>query len=239
MENQHTGNGPEAFIKQQLENGATPQQVVSMLVSNGWQTEQAQQAVNNASSPPPPPPPPAQAAPANTTSQTGNEGTPLQVENVQYNMKMKPVRSRIGLFSRFVAIALWILSFFVGSSLVAIVGRFTDSSVDVAEGLVLTIALSVVLVPIFVVANKKLKAELAKNPNIVDDLFFKKSVRANLYAGVIIAGLLVFIAVFAFLSIFFLGDEGNAIEALHPLLFAGAFSSVIFYYWPLHAKTRR
>ena len=55
------------------------------------------------------------------TNQTGGTGTPKQVENVQYNVNVGAVKSKVGLASSLSAIFGWITVLMVVCSLLAII----------------------------------------------------------------------------------------------------------------------
>lgn len=185
---------------------------------------------------------PASGIPAvNNTAQTGNVGTPLQVENVQYNMSVKPVESKVGLYMRVLSIAMWFTVIFACSFLSSLVSRIVgDDSSDLGSALVVTLSLLAVSTPIFVVAYRKFKNEERNNPAVIDDLFFKKSVRQNLWVGVVLGAIAAFSFIYTVLSGAFLEDnEADPAGIFSALIFTLGFGSIVWFYWKLHAQTKR
>lgn len=227
------------YISGELKAGKTQAEVVQALVANGWQVEPAQAAVNQASGTPPPPPSSAAPAPPNTTAQTGNAGSPIQVENVQYNMAMNPVESRVGFFLKIASVGLWFMAFFAAVTMATIIARVDDESVEIAGILVFTVSLAVAAIPTYFIANNKMNEELQKNPAQVDDLFFKKATRTGLYVAVIATGISVIAAVYNLLGSAFLEDSGSVTGFFQSLAFAASFAAVLAYFWSLHGKTKR
>ena len=227
------------YISGELKAGKSQAEVVDALVANGWQADAAQAAVSQAAGTPPPPPASAAPAPPNTTAQTGNAGSPIQVENVQYNMAMNPVESRVGFFLKIASVGLWFMAFFVAVTLATIIARVDDESVEIASILVFTVSLAVAAVPTFFIANMKMQTELEKNPAQVDDLFFKKATRTGLYIAVLATGISVIAAVYNLLGSAFLDNSGSVTGFFQSLAFVASFGAVLAYFWALHAKTRR
>jgi len=233
-------NSTGKFIEEQLKSGKSVQQVVAMLVANRWQQTEAEQVVNQYAKVPNPPVQAGQPAPPppNTTSQTGNAGTPAQSESVQYNMVMAPVESRVGFFLKIASIGLWFMVFFVAGTLAAIITAMTGDSTQIAETLVVTISISVAAVPTFIVANKKMENEIAKNKALVDDLFYKKATRSGLYASIVLASIAAVAAVYNLLGAAFL-DSGSVEGFFIALAYLACFGGALYYYWRLHTRTRR
>lgn len=226
------------YISDQLKSGVHPAQLVQNLISGGWQQEVAQSAVNAHLNMPPPPP--NQMAAPNMYAQTGNAGVPLQVESVQYNMMMHPVESRVGFFLRLASLGLWVMIIFVASSFAAIISNAQNDSSGVGGIIVFTISIACAAIPIFLISNKKMNQELAKNPAMVDDLFFKKSTRSGLYAAIVFTAIALIAAVYNLLAAAFLKEgSGSASGFFQCFVFALCFGGGLFYYWNLHSKTRR
>lgn len=184
---------------------------------------------------------PSQPAVEGQTAQTGNTGTPLQVENVQYNMKMRAVQSKIGLYSKLANAGLWLTAIFTAYFLATLVDSAGGQGEDLGEAAVLQISLLIVSVPVFVVAHLKREKDLAVNPELSDDLFFKKSVRRNLSLAVFLTAAVLFGAIFNTLSKLFL-DSGDTIEGTtiaNFFIFTLAFAAVLAYNWRLHRLTKR
>ncbi|MDX1765675.1 MAG: hypothetical protein R3313_01850 [Candidatus Saccharimonadales bacterium] len=229
------------FIKKKFKEGMEPSAVVRLLTSSGWQHYSAQKAVQEAMDVPAPPDDTSLAPPPNETAQTGNTGTPVQVENVQYNMGVKPVESRIGTFLKISAVGLWLTVIFVSWFVASIIGLASDGSTDGLSGqIVFTVSLSAVSVPTFVIADRKVREELLKNNALVDDLFFKKNVRSGLNAAIGLTGISAFITIFTFLSAAFIADSDvGFLNGFQSLVFTAGFGCALLYYWRLHALTKR
>jgi len=234
-ESEHT-----KFIKKKIKDGMEPSAVVRLLTSSGWQHFSAQKAVQEAMDVPAPPDN-VPLAPVNETAQTGNTDKPVQVENVQYSMGVKPVESRIGTFLKISAAGLWLTAIFVSWFVASIIGLASDGSTDGLSGqIVFTVSLSAVSVPMFVIADRKVREELLKNQALVDDLFFKKNVRSGLNAAIGLTGVTAFITVFTFLSAAFIADSDvGFINGFQSLIFTVGFAGALYYYWRLHALTKR
>ncbi|MEM6997864.1 MAG: hypothetical protein AAF413_03045 [Patescibacteria group bacterium] len=224
------------YIRDQLKAKQSPQAIIQNLVTSGWQEAEAAKVVNAVAAVPPPPP---SQGVANNTAQTGNEGKPLQVEGVQYNMMMSPVESRVGFFLRLASVGLWFTVFFLGFTLAALIAAAQGDSEDVAGLVVFTISLSFASVPVFLIANSKMHKELDKNPAFVDDLFYKKSTRSGLYAAVVLTAIALIAAVFNLLGAAFLDDAGSISGFFQSVGFLIPFTGALYYFWQLHAKTRR
>lgn len=227
------------YIQSELKAGRSQAEVVGALVASGWQQDAAQTVVSQAAGVPMPPSGSAAPAPPNTTSQTGNAGTPLQVENVQYNMTMAPVESRVGFFLKIASVGLWFMAFFVAVTLATLIAKADDSSIEVAGVIVFTVSLSVAALPTFFIANKKMEEEFAKNPAQVDDLFFKKATRSGLYGAVVLTAISVISAVYNLLASAFLEDGGSVTGFFQAFAFVIGFGAVMAYFWRLHGRTKR
>jgi len=229
------------FIKKKIKDGMEPSAVVRLLTSSGWQHFSAQKAVQEAMDVPPPPDNETPAPPPPETAQTGAADKPLQVENVQYSMGVKPVESRIGTFLKISAAGLWLTAIFVSWLVASIIGLASDGNTDGLSGqIVITVSLSAVSVPMCVIADRKVREELLKNQALVDDLFFKKNVRSGLNAAIGLTGITAFITVFTFLSAAFIADSDvGFINGFQSLIFTGGFAGALYYYWRFHAMTKR
>lgn len=223
----------EDYIRHKRQSGMSDQDIAEHLVRAGWN----QQDVSNLLSDDVPPPP--APLPNNEYSQTGNTGRPLQVENVAYNMKMKPVESKIGIYIRLTMLGLWATVIAV-CSLLSTVVQASDESSDVGAVLVFVISACVISVPIFWIANKKLRAALAADPRLVEDLFFKKKVRGHLMFAVVATAIAGFFAIFQLLSLLFLESaDANFADSMSALVFALGFGAILAFLWQLHAQTKR
>jgi|GEM_PF-2169457 len=233
-QNTHQAPNVEQYVEHQRAAGKSDLEIGMQLMQAGWTQEQINQ-VMLAQVPTPPTP-----APYNQSSQTSNNGTPIQVENVQYNMRMKPVESKVGLYIKIAGAGLWFTVFFVCGFLSTLIDRIAGSHNDLGAALVLTLSLAVVTTPIFIIAYKKFHAEQLKNPITNDDIFFKRSVRRNLTWGIVFGAIAAIITLYQFMSAAFLKNSGGSYSsALSALIFALGFGGIVFFYWQLHAKTQR
>lgn len=231
-------NEIDGFIAVQRKTGQADPAIIDILVQNGWDRDAAATAVNGSSHVPPPP---AQPVPVNQYSQTGNVGVPLQVENVAYNMKMRPVESKIGLYMRFTNWGLWVSVLAVSGFFATIVSRLAGSESDLGAATVLAFSIAAIAVPIFIVGNKKRVAELNANPALIDDIFHKRSIRHGLGWSIGLTAISAFTMIFGFLSLIFLNDgsEKDVIVPLQAFVYVLGFGSALYFYWRLHARTRR
>lgn len=223
------------FIESQRKAGHNDEAIEQSLMQAGWDRSQVVAALS-AGMPVPPRP-----NVVNQSSQTGNTGTPVQVENVQYSMKVKPVESKIGLYTRLANMSLWFTVVFICIFLVTIVEKISGHGGDITSIAIITFSLSIVTVPIFVISNKKRSKELDTNPELIDDLFFKKSIRNNLYSAIVLTAISVFGTVSTFLFLLFKGSaSGRSFSSvINWFIFAGGFGAVMAVLWPLHARTKR
>ncbi len=239
------------FIAQNRKPETTDQEITDQLLQAGWTQEQINSVITPSATPAATEAPASSvpttaqpaAAPDPQTAQTGNSGTPLQVESVQYNMGMKPVESKVGLYIKIAGAGLWFTVVFVCIFLATLVQRIAgDTNSDLAGALVLTLSLSVVTTPIFIVAYKKFLAENAKNPATQDDIFFKKHVRKNLWTSIVFGAIAAVSTVYQFLSTMFLSSSNNGSSyagGFSALVFTLGFGGIVYFYWCLHATTRR
>ena len=176
----------------------------------------------------------------NQPAQTSAGGAPMQVENVQYNMRMKPVESKVGLYIKIAGAGLWFTVVFLCIFLATLIQKIAGSSDDMGAALVLTLSLCIVTTPIFIVAYKKFLGERAKNPASADDIFLKKHVRSGLWLSVVLGAITTVITLYQFLSSAFLKNSASSYsDALSVLVFALGFGGIVYFYWQLHSRTQR
>jgi len=224
----------QSFIDAHRKAGTPDDQISIQLLQAGWPLDQVSKAMLGDV---PTPPAPVQN---NMTAQTGNTGTPLQIENVQYNMKMKPVQSKVGLYIKIAGVSLWFTVVFVSGFLASLVQQLGGSDEQLGSLLVLTLSLAIVTIPIFVIAYRKFMAEQKKNPTSADDIFFKQSVRNGLWFSVVLGAIAAVVTLYQFMSSAFLPDSGSTYTgAFSALMFALGFGGMVYFYWRLHAKTQR
>jgi hypothetical protein len=235
MSEEHHGHADLiSFIDAHRKAGTTDEQITVQLLQAGWPLDQVTQALAHDAPTPDP------AVQNNMSAQTGNAGTPMQVENVSYNMRMKPVQSKVGLYIKFAGVGLWLTAFFVSGFFASLIQQLSGSDQQLGQALVFTLSLSVVTVPIFLIAYSKFRAEMKKNPADIDDIFFKQSVRRGLWFNVVIGAIAAVVTVYQLLSTLFLPDNGTTYaSSLSALCFTLGFGGVVYFYWRLHALTRR
>lgn len=228
-------NDIQSYVDKHRKSGLSDQDIATNLLKAGWSQAQVDGALGNDVPPPPPP-----AVTNVTSAQTSSSGTPLQVENVQYNMSIKPVESKVGLYIKIASTGLWLTVIFVCAFLSALISKAGGESSDLGAATVMTLSLSVIAVPIFIIAYKKFLAEQANNPATTDDLFFKKHVRRGLWFSIVLGSLCAFSFLYGLLSTAFLenGDSSYS-DAFTALVFALGFGGIVFFYWRLHARTKR
>lgn len=222
------------YVQHQRKAGKTDLDIGMQLMQAGWTQDQINQVLLAGV--------PAPQAPVayNQLAQTSNAGTPLQVENVQYNMRMKPVESKVGLYIKIAGAGLWFTVLFLCGFLTTLIHKIAGDGGDLGAALVFTLSLAVVTTPIFILAYRKFRTEQLKNPITSDDIFFKRSVRRSLTWGIIFGAIAAIITLFQFMSALFLKNSGGSYSsALSALVFALGFGGIVYFYWRLHAKTQR
>jgi len=104
--------------------------------------------------------------------------------------------------------------------------------------IVLLIAFSVPLVPIFIFSNRRVKTMLANTANI-EDLYFKKTVRKSLNLIVVVGVLYISYELYRLLSILFLNSSGSIAEHFSAFLVYGlAFCYLAYYSWGFYDRMR-
>lgn len=235
MSTSHQPQSIEEYIQKQRNAGVSDHAIFSKLVQHGWDQQEVQRLLNDDVPPPPAP------LPHHNYTQTGNTGVPMQVENVQYNMNIKPVESKIGLYMRLMMLGLWVSVIAVCSFFAQLASKVADPDMtDMGATIVGVVSFLVVSVPVFWIANLKRKAAMEKDPRLVEDLFFKKRVRKSLRFAVVLTAIATFVAVFTLLSGLFLQNEETDMSAFFAALsFALGFGGILAFVWQLHARTQR
>lgn len=224
----------QSFIDAHRRAGTPDDQIRNQLLQTGWAPDQVNKAMIGEAPTPPTP------VENNMTTQTSNAGTPLQVENVQYNMRMKPVQSKVGMYIRIAGVSLWFTVIFVCGFLTSLIDRIAGSTDEIGSGLIFTLSLTIVTVPIFLVAYNKFLGEQKKNPAANDDIFFKQSVRRGLGFGVVFGAIAAVVTLYQFLSTVFLPEsDGSYTNAFTALIFTIGLANIVYFYWRLHAQTQR
>src|SRR3990167_10562280 len=230
-------NQTKNFIKEQVKTGKSDAEITDLLVNNGWDRSTASAEVNKIIGIPQPQNPVA----ANQSAQTGASATPVQVENVQYNMNVKPVESKVGVYVRIASIGLAVgvlTVIYIINSLIA--KQLSNDTVDLGIVMVLSISLLAVAIPTYYISNSKLTKELSDNPSLYDDLFFKKTVRRSLVSSVILTAGSLFFTIYGFASVMFLDKSDLKPQHAYAwLAYTLGFAVIMAYYWRLHKRTKR
>jgi len=230
----HNAPSPEHYIAEQRKAGVSDNSIMAQLIQAGWDHSEVTKLLTAGA-----PEPPTAPLPAHNYSQTGNTGVPMQVENVQYNMRVKTVESKIGLYVRVTMLGLWLTVIAACSLLAGIINRIEYSYADVGPVAVFAISLAAVAVPILYFGNKKRAREMARDPRLVDDLFYKRRVRHSLVVAVVFAGLTAFSMLYELLSKVFLHGSTSVAAILSNLVFLLGFGAILAFVWKLHASTQR
>lgn len=226
----------EEYIAHKRHAGVPDQQIYTQLVQHGWDPNEVTRLLTDDVPTPPAP------APYHQYAQTGNTGQPIQVENVQYNMTMKPVESKIGLYMRLTMLGLWVSVTAACVFLAQLISKTANSGTDMGMTAVVVISFLAVSLPIFWFANQKRLAAMQKDPRLVDDLFYKKRVRKSLRFAIILTAIAGFISVFTLLSMLFLKNDNSSTKVqdfFAALVYTAGFGGILAFTWKLHAKTQR
>jgi hypothetical protein len=182
------------------------------------------------------------------TSQTGNTGTPIQVENIQYNVNVKKVTSKIGLSVFLSAILLWFIAFIAVTLFTVLRAKlFPDCTsgvceevTDFGEMIVFSISGLIPLVPIFIFLIYRTKKILVDNPAASDDIFFKRTVRFHLVISLLAALGWAFVAVYNLLGKIFLQYQDiTGAMIMDSFIFAAIFIAMTWFFWMYERMTRR
>lgn len=178
------------------------------------------------------------------TNQTGGTGTPKQVENVQYNVNVGTVRSKVGLASTLSSLFGWATALMAVIGMLAIVQMVLPKDVNEMqqskESLVVAISGLVPILPLFIFTVKRLNKALKENPANWDDLFFKKSIRFNLVLALIISCFWAITLVYNILAKFILNNGNITIQVvLNNLVFLLPPAALVYFYWTYQQKTKR
>ncbi len=232
-EQQHHQHTPEQYVEAQRKAGLSDNDIMSQMIQAGWDHADVARLLSGDVPPPPTP------LPSHGYSQTGNTGTPIQVENVQYNMKVKTVESKIGLYVRLTMLGLW-ATVIAGCTLITgIINRVADEFADLGPIAVFSISLAAVSVPVFIIANKKRMKEMLRDPRLIDDLFYKRRIRNSLVTAVVLSGIVAFSTLYQILSKMFLHSSESVTSILSAFVFLAGFGGVLAFVWQLHTKTQR
>ena len=170
--------------------------------------------------------------------------TPIKVENIQYNVNVGTVKSKVGLASTLTAVFGWITALMVICSLLALISillKPTPEDVLQAKNtLVFAIAVLVPILPLFIFSVKRLNKSLKENQANLDDLFFKKSIRFNLILGLIISCFWSITLVYNILAkIILQNDKITLVTILNNIAFLLPPAIFLYFFWTYQQKTKR
>jgi len=173
-------------------------------------------------------------------SQTGSPQKPIQVENVQYNVRVGKFFSRVGLAFTVASVSLIFLMLVLAWVLHGVTGQmFGFEKGVVTERIILLIAISVPLLPLHLFSTKRLK-KLIENPVNLEDIIFKKHLRKALWGEILIGVYYISWGIYKGLSVIFLDKSGSAAEAFSSAVFyGGAFALLALWSYSFQKLTRR
>ena len=177
-------------------------------------------------------------------NQTSGSGVPVQVENVQYNVKVGKVRPKIGLAAFLTSILVWVLAgimtLLLHSIRAKLLPSINDNMTGFAEQMVLSISMLVPIVPLLWYLTRRLNKILAENPTAIEDLFLKKTIRFHLVVSVIFAVWWIMVTVYNILAKTIL-DHQNITSGmiLDSVIFALIYSCVAFFFFYYQNMTKR
>ena len=174
------------------------------------------------------------------SSQTGSPQKPIQVENVQYNVRVGKFFSRVGFAFVVASTSLIFLALVLAWTLHGVAGQMFGFAKDVVtERIIILIALSVPLIPLHLFSTKRLK-KLIENPVNLEDIIFKKHLRKALWGEIIIGVFYISYGIYKGLSVIFLDKSGSAAEAFSSAIFyGGAFALLALWSYSFQKLTQR
>lgn len=180
---------------------------------------------------------------ATSQSQTGSPQNPVQVENVQYGIRVGSFSSRMGLAFTVASTSLVILAVTAAYALHGLVlqqlGLIDVASKEAAGRFVWLVALAIPLVPLYFFSNKRLNTFMG-DATFREDIVFKKRLRRALWSEIILAAVMIASGVYTGLSVLLLDAEGNAIDGFTSALFyGGAFALLALWSYAFQKKTVR
>lgn len=179
------------------------------------------------------------------SSQTGSPQAPLQVENVQYGVRVGSFFTRMSLafivastsLVVLVILAAWSLHGLVLQQIIGV--SYAGSPEDVAKRFVLLVSFAIPLIPLFFFSSKKLNVFM-EDPALREDIVFKKRLRFALWSEIILAVLSIAGGVYQGLNVLLLGGEGNVLEGFSTALFyGGAFVLLAWWSYSFQKRTVR
>jgi|GEM_PF-3166063 len=232
-----------AFITTKRQQGQKDDLILEELVAAGWDRIAVLQALGGKDVPAPAAPAaPAAGQPA-VTSQTGNPGQPLQLETVHYNISVGKVRSRIGVSARVASLMLWLSAGTIAIILLALrASILPDPNEDLSglsQALVFGIAVLIPIVPLLWFALRRMNRMLAENPANSDDLYFKKTIRFNLWVWMIFSLFWAIAAVYNIMAKAFLHNPVSRSAIIDAFIFALTAIATLYVFWRYYRISRR
>lgn len=231
-----------SFIAQKRAEKQSDEMILQELMAVGWDKNLVLQKLAGSQTPTPPP----SSSPSSgvVTAQTGGVGAPIQLENVQYNVKLKKTRSKVGLASTISAIFGWLTAIMIVTFLLALRSMWLpDAGEDTSgakEMIVFAIAVLVPVLPICIFAIKRLNKALSENPATVDDVFFKKSIRFNLILSLLAACGWAIVFVYNILAKIILHNQDLSRGAIiDGFLFFLPTAALVYLFWHYQKLTKR
>jgi hypothetical protein len=179
-----------------------------------------------------------------TSSQTGGQGTPVQVENIQYNVNVGKVKSKVGFAGFLTFCTAWVgasLVLFTLLSLKTMAFSSVESEIiEAKEMLVFIIALAIPVIPLFIFLFKRLEKLLRENSINNDDISYKKTLQMHMILSIINSVAWVFTFVYTVLTVLLLesatpGEPTN----FDSIFFAFTALALTAFFWHFQKQTKR
>lgn len=180
-------------------------------------------------------------APAETPiAQTGTGSTPIQVENVQYNVPVPHYTSKPGLVFGIAKISLAAFLLAVASSLYEITGLLLGFAGEhVAGNIQLMVSLSVPAGVIAFVSVRRMKTIIADSPALLEDITFKARLRRAFIFFLSLSALFVFVTIFNTIGIFVGTASHPVTNSFFSLYYGGGLIIMTLWLYSYQVKTRR
>jgi hypothetical protein len=178
-----------------------------------------------------------------TQSQTGVPGTPVQVENVQYNVNAGKVKSKIGFAGHLTFLMAWAVGTIALFSVIGVRNIIAPTSPEEAEEwrgvLVLLLSFAIPVVPLFIFLIKRIKTLLIQNPAGNDDITYKKSIQVHLVLSLVNTVAWVGIASYNILAKLLLDEQIAAYQIVDGFFFALTAVVLSYFFWTYQKETKR
>lgn len=173
-----------------------------------------------------------------TVSRPAQE-SPLEVQNIE--VKAGKVKSRIGFTAMIVSLLLWLIAILLVVLFFDIVAAATgDASTDLKETLVLVISFGIPLAGLFAFALYRLNKIIAEDAQTLDDVFFRKSVRANLFFAIFLSVPATGIAIYNIAASTILQNKDITLEGiLDAVVFAALSIIIALFFWSYQRRTTK